>query len=382
MIENFGLYLKHERELRGVALVDIAETTKIHLRYLEALENNDFDNMPGEVFVKGFIRSYAKVIGFDAEEMVNAYDESVGRDRKQELEKAQSIKKKVQSQKKTVTGYVFTGIALTAILSLGYFFYEKISQGKKKQQVERLSIVKPSSIPEKPLNNATTPSLDETEIDRAEKINEESPTEKTQPALPESETQNHSEPNLENPSSPALPGSVAEVSEAETRKQEVPKINATEANKQEDTDTRLETSEEPSGIEKEKEGAPKTSTESAVMKKNSDSTEKPVIIQQVTESPASAESPDQSSPEPDKPLQLKIQVQGNSWFNVTVDDTKEEDFILPGGSTKNVYGTEKIRLTIGNRDGTHLFLNGQAIDLPPGSNDVIRDFVITANLLE
>ena len=87
MVENFGLYLKHERELRGVALEEIAEATKIHIRFLEALENNDFDNMPGEVFVKGFIRSYARVIGFDPEEMVNAYDESVGKDRREELEK-------------------------------------------------------------------------------------------------------------------------------------------------------------------------------------------------------------------------------------------------------------------------------------------------------
>ncbi|MCH8312415.1 MAG: helix-turn-helix domain-containing protein [Nitrospinae bacterium] len=121
MVENFGLYLKNERELRGVALKEIAQSTKIHIRFLEALENNDFDNMPGEVFVKGFIRSYARVIGFDSEEMVNAYDESVGRDRREEFEKVQVIKEEIQARKKTVKGYIFGGIALVVIFFPGIF---------------------------------------------------------------------------------------------------------------------------------------------------------------------------------------------------------------------------------------------------------------------
>ena len=163
----------------------------------------------------------------------------------------------------------------------------------------------------------------------------------------------------------------------------IPKATQAEVANQEVTGTEPEPPLEPSEPEEEKRVEPETSIESAVTKKNSDLPEKPVIIQQVIENPALLGATDLSLPDPDaKPLHLKIEVQGNSWFNVTVDDSKEEDFILPGGSTKNVYGREKIRLTIGNRDGTRLFLNGQPIDMPPGSSDVIRDFDITANLLE
>ena len=79
MVENFGLYLKHERELRGVPLEEIAGTTKIHIRFLQALENNKFDELPGEVFIKGYIRCYAKTIGSDVDEMLNAYDQLMGK---------------------------------------------------------------------------------------------------------------------------------------------------------------------------------------------------------------------------------------------------------------------------------------------------------------
>ena len=76
MAEDFGSYLKSERELRGVPLEEVAATTKIHIRFLIALENNQFDELPGEVFVKGYIRSFAKVIGFDENEMLSAYGSS------------------------------------------------------------------------------------------------------------------------------------------------------------------------------------------------------------------------------------------------------------------------------------------------------------------
>ena len=78
MIENFGSYIKHERELRGVPLEEISRITKIHIRFLEALEDNRFDELPGEVFIKGYIRSYANIIGSDVDEMLNSYEESIG----------------------------------------------------------------------------------------------------------------------------------------------------------------------------------------------------------------------------------------------------------------------------------------------------------------
>ena len=72
-MSSFGEVLKRERELREISLREISEATKISLRYLEALERDDFRYLPGGVFNKGFVRAYAQFIGVDPETMVTAY---------------------------------------------------------------------------------------------------------------------------------------------------------------------------------------------------------------------------------------------------------------------------------------------------------------------
>jgi len=74
---SFGETLKRERELREISLRQISEATKINLRYLEALEENRFDALPGGLFNKGFIRAYATYIGIDCEATVNSYLQEV-----------------------------------------------------------------------------------------------------------------------------------------------------------------------------------------------------------------------------------------------------------------------------------------------------------------
>ena len=61
--EGVGAYLRKIREQLGFSLQDVASKTKISLPYLENLENEDFSSIPNDVFVKGFLRSYAKVLG-------------------------------------------------------------------------------------------------------------------------------------------------------------------------------------------------------------------------------------------------------------------------------------------------------------------------------
>jgi cytoskeletal protein RodZ len=73
MAEDFGSYLKSERELRGVTLDELHSKTMIPVRFLQALENNQFDELPEEVFIKGYIRSIAKVIGAQEYEVLSTY---------------------------------------------------------------------------------------------------------------------------------------------------------------------------------------------------------------------------------------------------------------------------------------------------------------------
>ena len=70
---SFGTWLRRQRELREISLREIADVTKISIRYLEALEQDRFDVLPAPVFAHGFLREYARYVGLDADEVVNSY---------------------------------------------------------------------------------------------------------------------------------------------------------------------------------------------------------------------------------------------------------------------------------------------------------------------
>ena len=59
--------------MRGITLEEIAEATKIGTRSLRALEEQDFDKLPGGIFNKGFVRAYARYLGLDEEQAVADY---------------------------------------------------------------------------------------------------------------------------------------------------------------------------------------------------------------------------------------------------------------------------------------------------------------------
>src|SRR3984893_17499213 len=72
-VPSFGEKLRKEREQRKITLDDISSTTKISTRMLRALEDEHFDQLPGGVFNKGFVRAYARHIGLDEEQAVTDY---------------------------------------------------------------------------------------------------------------------------------------------------------------------------------------------------------------------------------------------------------------------------------------------------------------------
>jgi cytoskeleton protein RodZ len=71
---NFGERLKRERELREVSLNEITAGTRIGARFLEALENEQWEKLPGGVFNRGFVRAIAHFLGLDEENLLAEYD--------------------------------------------------------------------------------------------------------------------------------------------------------------------------------------------------------------------------------------------------------------------------------------------------------------------
>jgi transcriptional regulator with XRE-family HTH domain len=73
MAESIGEKLRLARETRGIALRDISEQTRISMRYLEAIEADDYRRLPGGIFNRSFVRAYAKFVGYDEQEAIDDY---------------------------------------------------------------------------------------------------------------------------------------------------------------------------------------------------------------------------------------------------------------------------------------------------------------------
>ncbi len=69
-----GTTLSEARKQKKLNLKKIALETKISFRYLQALEAENYDVFPAEVYLKGFLRTYAQYLGLDGDEMVRAYN--------------------------------------------------------------------------------------------------------------------------------------------------------------------------------------------------------------------------------------------------------------------------------------------------------------------
>jgi transcriptional regulator with XRE-family HTH domain len=117
---SLGQDLKRERELRGISLKEISSTTKISLRFLQALEEDRLDILPGNFFIKAILRSYAKFIGLEEDYVLNKYYEA-----SLELEQSQESKQiKIKTRPiltKNIKKLIYY-VALIIILLLFLFF--------------------------------------------------------------------------------------------------------------------------------------------------------------------------------------------------------------------------------------------------------------------
>jgi len=73
-----GALLRREREKRGLSYAEISDQTRLRPHFLEAIENEEWDLLPAPTLVKGFMRSYARVLGLDEERILDLYREEAG----------------------------------------------------------------------------------------------------------------------------------------------------------------------------------------------------------------------------------------------------------------------------------------------------------------
>ncbi|MCQ2358648.1 MAG: DUF4115 domain-containing protein [Phascolarctobacterium sp.] len=142
---SVGTILRRARNAKNISLEQAENDTRIRMDYLKALETDDYDKLPGETFLKGMIRTYGNYLGLDGLELVQQYKAShTGQTRAQMatqgIREAESVRMNVQlktqrdvgsgtgrfEMPKINLGVVFAGVALLAIIGIGYFAVPKV----------------------------------------------------------------------------------------------------------------------------------------------------------------------------------------------------------------------------------------------------------------
>ena len=141
---SFGTWLRRQREIREIPLHEIADVTKIGIRYLEALEQDRFDILPAPVFAKGFLREYARYVGLDPDEVINSYLTTQQEESDQEVDESVVP---ADSSRSTAT-LLGAGLVILLAVVAGLIFYSERFRGDAREAPPPAIAAPPAPAPE------------------------------------------------------------------------------------------------------------------------------------------------------------------------------------------------------------------------------------------
>ncbi len=118
MSSSLGEKLRQAREERGISISEVAEQTRISPLYLEAIDADNYKTLPGGIFNKGFVRSYAKYVGVDEQEALQDYSRLMTEHEAKEDEKYKAYRPEVLTDDRTGSSVLPTVLFAVVILGL------------------------------------------------------------------------------------------------------------------------------------------------------------------------------------------------------------------------------------------------------------------------
>lgn len=134
-MEDIGQKLKEARESKGLSILDIEEKTKIQRRYLSAIEDGEFEKLPGDFYVRAFIKQYASVVGLKGSELLNDFHHEVPSTQPDEYvensidNKSQRVRQTTENKKgiwKNYIPHVLIILGIIAVIAVVYLVYANI----------------------------------------------------------------------------------------------------------------------------------------------------------------------------------------------------------------------------------------------------------------
>lgn len=152
---NLGERLKAARNAKGITLIQAEEDTKIRKRYLEALENEEFNVIPGVVYTKGFLKTYAGYLGLDQDEVMTEFRLFNIREEKPPRPQVRFQEYTAPRRKKSIKwrpSFLTVLLAVAAVITLFIFnnFWNNYSGKTEKTPTDNLTRTETPVEPQKP----------------------------------------------------------------------------------------------------------------------------------------------------------------------------------------------------------------------------------------
>jgi cytoskeleton protein RodZ len=157
---SFGENLRREREMRSVTLEEISDATKISLRALQALEAEEFTKLPGGIFNRSFVRTYARYLGLDEDKVMTEYLAVCPKSEDVDLKHFNPVK--AASQKETPRGRLMALTLALTLLAAGYALYSYSRQrlATPPREASSAGSASPSVLPPAPGTGAPSTSTE------------------------------------------------------------------------------------------------------------------------------------------------------------------------------------------------------------------------------
>ncbi len=362
---EIGLKLKEARELKGLSLDDLQETTKIQKRYLKAIEEGNLSILPGKFYARAFIKEYATAVGLNAEDLLQEYEAEIPKVEEEVTTQYTRIKQSKGDGSSINSSALFSLVPTLTVIFLivgimfaAWWFYQKTSTTNNADPIDKNNdneIVR--NQPDEDVPDAVVDDADADEKKAEEKA--EAEAKKEAKATEDAE-------NAEQVKQAAKDKKVAEAEQAEKLEQEK-KAKAEKEAKQDKAEKKPE--KKPGKVEnkdKDKKDqpakkAPKKEKKKEVKEEKLDTT---VAILGTGSSPQSTIDVNNLTPD----VKVTLESTGNTWLEVK--NSAGKSLYSNTFSTENspeeidVTNEERVYFVIGNAPDLKIKINGKELEYP------------------